>query len=99
MTFEQASFAPIIWVVRHSIRFASLSIFLVLRLFLLSSQQLRAEVSEWADPVTSVSLSHDNNCLLVGCLDSTLRLLDRSSGELLGEYARCAAAVALGLCT
>ncbi|KAL6058331.1 WD repeat domain-containing protein 83 [Balamuthia mandrillaris] len=37
-------------------------------------------------PVTFVSLSNDKNCLLVSTLDSALRLLDKSSGELLAEY-------------
>lgn len=38
------------------------------------------------DPVTSVSLSHDENCILTSTLDSTLRLFDKNSGELLGTY-------------
>ncbi|KAL2928454.1 WD repeat domain-containing protein 83 [Bienertia sinuspersici] len=37
-------------------------------------------------PVNCISLSNDGNCLLASCLDSTLRLLDRSTGELLQEY-------------
>ncbi|CAA3031199.1 WD repeat domain-containing 83 [Olea europaea subsp. europaea] len=37
-------------------------------------------------PVNCISLSNDANCILASCLDSTLRLLDRSSGELLQEY-------------
>ncbi|KAL9252884.1 WD repeat domain-containing protein [Drosera capensis] len=37
-------------------------------------------------PVNCISLSNDGNCILASCLDSTLRLLDRSSGELLQEY-------------
>lgn len=37
-------------------------------------------------PVTCVSLSNDKNCILATCLDSTLRLLDKSSGELLNQY-------------
>jgi mitogen-activated protein kinase organizer 1 len=36
--------------------------------------------------VTSVRLSNDNNCLLVGCLDSTVRLLDKSDGTVLNSY-------------
>lgn len=28
-------------------------------------------------PVTCISLSNDGNCILAGCLDSTLRLIDR----------------------
>ena len=37
-------------------------------------------------PVTSVCLSGDGNCLLVGTLDSTVRLLDRDKGHLLSSY-------------
>jgi len=37
-------------------------------------------------PITSVNLSRDRNCILASCLDSTLRLLDKSSGELLSAY-------------
>ena len=37
--------------------------------------------------VTHVTLSHDSNCVLAGCLDARLRLLDKSSGQLLNEYA------------
>ncbi|GMY33020.1 WD repeat domain-containing protein 83 [Fagus crenata] len=37
-------------------------------------------------PVNCISLSNDSNCVLASCLDSTLRLLDRLSGELLQEY-------------
>lgn len=36
--------------------------------------------------VTSVSLSRDRNCLLASTLDNTIRLFDRSSGELLSSY-------------
>ncbi|KAJ9513732.1 hypothetical protein QJQ45_015488, partial [Haematococcus lacustris] len=36
--------------------------------------------------VTSVAVSHDGLCLLAACLDSTLRLLDKTSGELLASY-------------
>jgi len=37
-------------------------------------------------PVTSVCFSGDGNCLLVGTLDSTVRLLDRDKGHLLSSY-------------
>ena len=37
-------------------------------------------------PVTNISYSHDKNCILVSNLDSTLRLLDKDSGELLNDY-------------
>lgn len=38
------------------------------------------------DPVTSVSFSHDRNCILAATLNSTIRLLDKESGEMLSEY-------------
>ncbi|KAK9991222.1 hypothetical protein SO802_026207 [Lithocarpus litseifolius] len=37
-------------------------------------------------PVNCISKSNDGNCILASCLDSTLHLLDRTSGELLQEY-------------
>ncbi|XP_074269352.1 uncharacterized protein LOC141592536 [Silene latifolia] len=37
-------------------------------------------------PVNCISLSNDGNCILASCLDSTLRFLDRTAGELLQEY-------------
>lgn len=37
----------------------------------------REIVDELGQPVTNIALSQDGNCLLAGCLDSTLRLLDR----------------------
>lgn len=39
-----------------------------------------------AAPVSSLALSHDSNCLLLSCLDSSYRLLDVASGEVLNEY-------------
>ena len=36
--------------------------------------------------VAHVALSADQNCLLCGTLDSTLRLLDKASGQVLCEY-------------
>ncbi|XP_057531004.1 uncharacterized protein LOC130809303 isoform X2 [Amaranthus tricolor] len=45
------------------------------------------ELSDYlGQPVNCISLSNDGNCVLASCLDSTLRLLDRSTGELLQEY-------------
>lgn len=38
------------------------------------------------DPVTSVAFSHDQNCVLASTLNSTIRLLDKETGELLSEY-------------
>ncbi|XP_066563819.1 WD repeat domain-containing protein 83 [Amia ocellicauda] len=37
-------------------------------------------------PITCVCFSQDGQCTLSSSLDSTLRLLDKSTGELLGEY-------------
>ncbi|NXY90905.1 WDR83 protein, partial [Alcedo cyanopectus] len=37
-------------------------------------------------PITSVCFSRDGQCALAAALDSTLRLLDKDTGELLGEY-------------
>lgn len=37
----------------------------------------RMYVDELHHPVTSCAVSHDGQCLLAACLDSTLRLLDR----------------------
>jgi hypothetical protein len=39
-----------------------------------------------SESITSVAISHDQNCMLVSCLDGRLRLFDRSCGELLKEY-------------
>ncbi|XP_029441006.1 WD repeat domain-containing protein 83-like [Rhinatrema bivittatum] len=41
---------------------------------------------ETLGPVTSVDFSKDGQCMLASSLDTTLRLLDRDTGELLGEY-------------
>jgi mitogen-activated protein kinase organizer 1 len=38
-----------------------------------------------SESITSVTVSHDQNCLLVSCLDNTVKLFDRSNGELLKE--------------
>jgi len=39
-----------------------------------------------AQPITSARVTHDNNCLLLSCLDNAVRLIDRSTGELLNEF-------------
>ncbi|XP_060516920.1 WD repeat domain-containing protein 83 [Cylas formicarius] len=36
--------------------------------------------------ITSVSFSHDGQCILVSSADNTVRLIDKHSGEMLGEY-------------
>lgn len=37
-------------------------------------------------PVTCVAATKDGNCIVAACTDSCVRLLDRSGGDLLGEY-------------
>lgn len=37
-------------------------------------------------PVTSVCFTNDGQCILAGSADNTVRLLDKNSGEMLGEY-------------
>jgi mitogen-activated protein kinase organizer 1 len=39
-----------------------------------------------ASAITSLSLSNDSNCILLSCMDSTVRLFDKSTGELLNKY-------------
>ena len=38
------------------------------------------------EAVTGIAVSHDGNCVLASCLDHTLRLLDKASGESLAIY-------------
>ncbi|XP_030383716.1 WD repeat domain-containing protein 83 isoform X1 [Scaptodrosophila lebanonensis] len=38
------------------------------------------------EPVTYLALTRDEQCLVAGCQDSVVRLLDCSTGELLNEY-------------
>ncbi|XP_037090310.1 WD repeat domain-containing protein 83-like [Pollicipes pollicipes] len=38
------------------------------------------------EAVSCLTLSRDGQCLLVGCMDATVKLLDRESGELLNEF-------------
>ncbi|KAH3764616.1 mitogen-activated protein kinase organizer 1 [Pelomyxa schiedti] len=46
----------------------------------------RLTTDQMGQPVTSVMLSNDRKCILAVCLDNTIRLIDRASGELLNEY-------------
>ncbi|KAH7282199.1 hypothetical protein KP509_35G018300 [Ceratopteris richardii] len=46
----------------------------------------REIVDNLGQSITSIFLSNDKKCILAGCLDSTLRLIERSSGDLLQEY-------------
>lgn len=36
--------------------------------------------------VTGIAISHDGNCVLASCLDHSMKLLDKASGELLATY-------------
>jgi mitogen-activated protein kinase organizer 1 len=38
------------------------------------------------DPVTCVTFTNDRQCIIVSSLDSTIRLLDKDTGELLNEF-------------
>lgn len=38
------------------------------------------------DPVTSACFSRDKQCILAATLNSTIRLLDKETGELLADY-------------
>ncbi len=47
------------------------------------------------EAVTGIAVSHDGNCVLASCLDNSMRLLDKASGEQLASYtgvigAKCA---------
>jgi len=46
----------------------------------------RLRTDHLGQPVTSMTLSNDRNCILCSCLDSTIRLLDKNSGDLLNQY-------------
>lgn len=46
----------------------------------------RETSDDLGQPVNCISMSNDGNCILASCLDSSLRLLDRSTGEQLQEY-------------
>ncbi len=38
------------------------------------------------EPVTNVCFSNDGNCLLVSTTDNTIKLMDKSTGQMLNEY-------------
>ena len=38
------------------------------------------------EAVTGIAVSHDGNCILASCLDNSMRLLDKASGEQLASY-------------
>jgi mitogen-activated protein kinase organizer 1 len=43
-------------------------------------------VDHIARPIVDMAISRDSNCILAGCLDSTVRLFEKESGELLSSY-------------
>lgn len=46
----------------------------------------RVHVDDCKAPVSKVSLSNDENCILASCLNSSIRLIEKDSGELLQTY-------------
>mmetsp|Transcript_40112 Transcript_40112/g.120963 ORF Transcript_40112/g.120963 Transcript_40112/m.120963 type:complete len:353 (-) Transcript_40112:122-1180(-) len=46
----------------------------------------RIRVDDMGDSVTGVALTRDGQCVAASCLDGTIRLLERSTGELLQTY-------------
>ena len=38
------------------------------------------------ESVTGIGISHDGNCVLASCLDHSMKLLDKASGQLLATY-------------
>lgn len=38
------------------------------------------------ESVTGIAVSHDSNCVLASCLNHSMKLLDKASGELLATY-------------
>lgn len=46
----------------------------------------KCSIDQIATPMTSLALSNDSNCVLLSCMDSTLRLMDRATGEQLNKY-------------
>mmetsp|Transcript_35402 Transcript_35402/g.78580 ORF Transcript_35402/g.78580 Transcript_35402/m.78580 type:complete len:317 (+) Transcript_35402:80-1030(+) len=71
-------------VVAHSSEIVGCSVDGTLRRF--DIRMGRVYIDSLHHPVTSLAISHDGMCILAACLDSTLRLLDKSSGELLASY-------------
>lgn len=58
----------------------------MLNLFsLFFSSRIFTKISIIPDPITSVSVSNDTNCVLVSSLDETIRLMDRENGGLLNS--------------
>lgn len=39
----------------------------------------------FSESITHIEITRDDQCYLAACADSTLRLMDKSSGELLSE--------------
>jgi mitogen-activated protein kinase organizer 1 len=49
-------------------------------------RQAQMCLDKLVEPVTSVRLTGDTKCLLASCLDSTVRLIDRSDGTVLNTF-------------
>ena len=56
-----------------------------LRTYDMRRGELRSD--DLGEPITGMALTHDGKCIAASCLDGTIRLLERSSGELLQTYA------------
>jgi len=56
----------------------------LLRVFDLRIGKLTSDTQ--GEPITSISLTQDRNCILMNVMNGGLRLLDKHSGELLREY-------------
>lgn len=68
-----------------AIKFVCIVKFLLMFYFLF----IRETSDNLGQPVNCVSMSNDGNCILAGCLDSTLRLLDRYFYCIFGKITMC----------
>lgn len=50
-----------------------------------------------ASPITSMTMTHDGQCVVVNCLDGTIRLVEVETGELMNTYSGCHVAGSYGL--
>ena len=44
------------------------------------------QADDFGSPITSMAMTKDGNCLVVSCLDGTIRLMEIATGELLNTY-------------
>lgn len=56
----------------------------VVRFYDLRIGQIRCD--DVGDPITGLAVTHDGQCAAATCLDGTIRLIERNSGELLHQY-------------